>query len=201
MSPSRKALLCLCLLLAAGTGLAQPKNPAERAALTAYLKEALHRDDSFQDRFEAEVWLTDMSARLSPIIKNPEDRLELLRAVHREAQAAELAPELVLALIQVESYFDRFAISSVGAQGLMQVMPFWKNEIGRPSDNLTDMNTNLRYGCQILQFYLKREKGNMRRALARYNGSLGKNWYPDRVFRAWRKRWYNGRLSYRGIDG
>ncbi|WP_372863319.1 lytic transglycosylase domain-containing protein [Spongiibacter sp.] len=201
MSPSRKALLCLCLLLAAGTGLAQPKNPAERAALTAYLKEALHRDDSFQDRFEAEVWLTDMSARLSAIIKNPEDRLELLRAVHREAQAAELAPELVLALIQVESYFDRFAISSVGAQGLMQVMPFWKNEIGRPSDNLTDMNTNLRYGCQILQFYLKREKGNMRRALARYNGSLGKNWYPDRVFRAWRKRWYNGRLSYRGIDG
>ncbi len=200
MSPSRKALLCLCLLLAAGAGLAQPKNPAERAALTAYLKEALHRDDSFQDRFDAEVWLTDMSARLSPIIKNPEARLELLRAVHREAQAADLAPELVLALIQVESYFDRFAISRVGAQGLMQVMPFWKNEIGRPSDNLTDMNTNLRYGCQILQFYLKREKGNMRRALARYNGSLGKNWYPDRVFRAWRKRWYNGQLSYLGID-
>ena len=71
----------------------------------------------------------------------------------------------------------------------MQVMPFWKNEIGRPSDNLTDMDTNLRYGCQILQFYLKREKGNMRRALARYNGSYGKTWYAERVLKAFERRW------------
>ncbi len=197
--PWPKLALAGCLLLIAGTSWTQPQDPAERAALTAYLKEALHRDDSFQDRFDAEVWLTDMSARLASIIREPEQRLALLRSVHREAKAADLPPELVLALIQVESYFDRFAISSVGAQGLMQVMPFWKNEIGRPSDNLTDMDTNLRYGCQILQFYLKREKGNMRRALARYNGSLGKNWYPDRVFRAWKKRWYNGQLHYSGI--
>lgn len=198
--PRTRYALALSLLVWAGSIAAQPQDAAERAALTAYLKEALHRDDSFQDRFDAEVWLTDMSARLAKIIRDPEQRLALLRGVHREAKAANLAPELVLALIQVESYFDRFAISSVGAQGLMQVMPFWKNEIGRPSDNLTDLDTNLRYGCQILQFYLQREKGNMRRALARYNGSLGKNWYPDRVFRAWRSRWYNGRLDYRGID-
>ena len=102
---------------------------------------------------------------------------------------------MVLALIEVESYFDRFAVSRVGAQGLMQVMPFWKKEIGRPDDNLTNADTNLRYGCQILQFYLQKEKGNVHRALARYNGSLGKSWYPERVFDRWRRHWYNGELK------
>ncbi|MGY8775517.1 MULTISPECIES: transglycosylase SLT domain-containing protein [Spongiibacter] len=195
-----KRLLLAGLVAVALPALAQPSDPVERAALTAYLKDALHHEDSFKDRFDAEVWLLDMSQRLSKRLPEPEDRLALLQSVHREARSASLPPELVLALIEVESAFDRFAISRVGAQGLMQVMPFWKKEIGRPDDNLTDPDTNLRYGCQILQFYLQREKGNMRRALARYNGSLGKNWYPDRVFNAWRKRWYNGPLAYRGID-
>ncbi len=197
---------CVALLFGALT-LAAPglaltsgdKAASERAALAAYLKDAVPRADNFQDRFDAEVWLLDMSGRLKPFIKDPAARLTFLRGVHREAAAADLPPELVLALIQIESRFDQYAISRVGAQGLMQVMPFWKNEIGRPDDNLTNMDTNLRYGCQILQYYLQREKGHLSRALARYNGSLGKTWYPDLVFRAWRGRWYDGPLPYHGI--
>jgi soluble lytic murein transglycosylase-like protein len=120
----------------------------------------------------------------------------LLRRIHAAATASKLPPELVLAVIEVESHFDRFAVSKAGAQGYMQVMPFWREEIGRPDDNLTDPETNLRYGCHILQFYIDREGGNLRRALAAYNGSLGSNRYPDKVFRAWRQRWRNGPLSF-----
>jgi soluble lytic murein transglycosylase-like protein len=158
--------------------------------LRDFLKSTIHSADSFSDRFDAEVWLVDMSARLQPFIQSPKDRLELLKAVHREATKAELKPDLVLALIQIESRFDNYAISKAGAQGLMQVMPFWKKEIGRPEDNLTDINTNLSYGCRILQFYLKKEQGNWMNALARYNGSYGKYWYPERVMNAWRSRWF-----------
>lgn len=167
----------------------------DRAELRQHLKLAIAQADSFSDRFDAEVWLLDMSGRLQPFISDPQQRLKFLRLVHREASAAQLQPELVLALIEVESYFDQYAVSRVGAQGLMQVMPFWKAEIGRPEDNLTRVETNLRYGCHILQFYLQKESGDVRRALARYNGSLGKNWYPDRVLNRWRKRWYLGELS------
>src|SRR5690606_5057031 len=127
-------------------------------------------------RFDAEVWLLDMSTRLAPFLPDPAERLALLRLVHAEARRAGLKPDLVLALIEVESRFDRFAISRAGAQGLMQVMPFWKNEIGRPNDNLTDLLTNLRYGCQILKFYMDKENGNWMHALARYNGSYGQSW-------------------------
>jgi len=110
--------------------------------------------------------------------------------VHREASKAGLKPELVLALIHAESLFDRFAISSVGAQGMMQVMPFWKAELGRPQDNLTDNATNLRYGCTILSYYLNKENGDINRALARYNGSLGQNRYPAKVIGFWQDFWY-----------
>jgi soluble lytic murein transglycosylase-like protein len=154
------------------------------------LMRAVNSSDSFTDRFDAEVWLTDMSTRLASRVKNPEERLTILKRVHYEATRAKLDPELVLALINVESNFDRFAISSAGARGLMQIMPFWLDEIGRPEDNLFDINTNLRFGCTILNIYLEREKGNMFRALARYNGSVGKSWYPQRVFNALSNRWY-----------
>ena len=109
--------------------------------------------------------------------------------MHRAASRAGLEPEIVLALIEVESHFDPYAVSRVGAQGLMQVMPFWKKEIGRPDDNLIDTDTNLRYGCTILKHYLKREKGRLADALARYNGSYGQYWYSERVLLAWEKRW------------
>ena len=154
------------------------------------LIKAIESSDSFKDRFDAEVWLTDMSQRLEPRVKDPKERLTILKTVHYEAQRAELDPELVLAVIDVESRYDRFAISSAGAQGLMQIMPFWLNEIGHPDDNLFVISTNIRLGCTILKYYLNMEKGNLSRALARYNGSLGKFWYPKLVFNALSSRWY-----------
>lgn len=170
------------------SGAATQERPDEsmRSALRASIAEA----DSFVDRFDAEVWLTDMSGRLRGKVKDPRENADILRHVHREASRAKLEPELVLALIQVESNFDRFAISSAGARGLMQIMPFWLDEIGRPGDNLFHVQTNLRFGCTILRIYLDRERGNMHRALARYNGSTGKNWYPRRVMRAYRTHWF-----------
>lgn len=150
--------------------------------LRLLLQQAIKDSESFNDRFDAEVWLTDMSNRLKKKIKQPEKRLTLLRQIHHESSRAGLHPELVLAVIDVESNFDRFAISSAGAQGLMQVMPFWLKEIGKPRDSLFNIRTNLRMGCTILKYYLKKEKGDLTRALARYNGSLGRYKYPNKVF-------------------
>ncbi len=186
--------ILLALLLGSQSLLLQPALAAtlERPDndMRATLMKAINSSDSFTDRFDAEVWLTDMSGRLGSRVEDPEESLTILRQVHYEASRANLDPELVLALINVESNFDRFAISSAGARGLMQIMPFWLNEIGRPDDDLFNINTNLRFGCTILNIYLKRERGDMRRALARYNGSIGKNWYPQRVYKALRTRWY-----------
>ncbi|WP_241263302.1 lytic transglycosylase domain-containing protein [Parahaliea mediterranea] len=182
----------LCLLLTnlwASAIAAQPADSQERAELRRFLERTINSADSFQDRYDAEVWLVDMSARLSRFVDDPSRRLVLLRQVHAAAIRAALPPELVLAVIEVESHFDRFAISRVGAQGMMQVMPFWKDEIGRPDDNLTDNLTNLEYGCRILQFYLEREDGHLHRALAAYNGSSGSRRYSDKVKRAWKSRW------------
>ncbi|NND67584.1 MAG: lytic transglycosylase domain-containing protein [Halioglobus sp.] len=137
-----------------------------------------------------------MSSRLARYVKNAEQRLELLRMIHAAATAADLAPELVLSVIEVESHFDRFAISRVGAQGMMQVMPFWKDEIGRPGDNLTHTATNLEYGCRILQFYLQKENGHLHRALARYNGSVGSRKYSNKVYRAWNRHWRTAPLNW-----
>jgi soluble lytic murein transglycosylase-like protein len=173
----------ILLLLASTLVQAQPADEQEREELRAFLEKTIHGADSFADRFDAEVWLVDMSGRLSRYVKDSQQRLELLRAIHASATEAGLPPELVLAVIEVESHFDRFAISRVGAQGMMQVMPFWKDEIGRPDDNLTINATNLEYGCRILQFYLQREKGHLHRALARYNGSVGSRVYSDKVYR------------------
>ena len=158
--------------------------------LRLLLQQAVKDSDSFEDRFDAEVWLIDMSNRLKKKIKQPAKRLTLLRQIHHEARKANLHPELVLAVIDVESNFDRFAISKAGAQGLMQVMPFWLKEIGQPRDSLFNVRTNLRMGCTILKYYLKKEKGDLTRALARYNGSLGRYKYPNKVFKLLNQRWY-----------
>jgi len=154
------------------------------------LIEAVHDTRSFKDRFAGEEWLLDMSTRLERFIEDPQERLRILKSIHEEATRADLAPELVLAVIEVESYFDRYAISSAGAQGLMQVMPFWLKEIGQPNDNLFDVKTNLRMGCTILRYYLDMENGDKQKALARYNGSLGKRNYPDKVFTVLSRRWF-----------
>ncbi|MDA0679213.1 MAG: transglycosylase SLT domain-containing protein [Proteobacteria bacterium] len=158
--------------------------------LVALLRIAASEVDSFPDHFDAQVWLTDMSARLARQVKNPGERIEILQRVHREATRAGLPPELVLAVIDVQSNFDRFAISGAGARGLMQIMPFWLNEIGRPDDNLMQIETNLRFGCTILKYYLDLEKGNIPRALGRYNGSLGKRKYPNKVLDKLRLKWF-----------
>lgn len=157
--------------------------------LRQLLKATIEASDSFEDRYEAEVWLVSKRASMQRFVKDPEEAMELLRKIHRAATRADLQPEIVLALIEVESHFNQFAISSVGAQGMMQVMPFWKNEIGHPEDNLTDVDTNLTYGCTILKHYLNKTDGRLMDALARYNGSYGKYWYPRRVMDAWEKRW------------
>lgn len=145
---------------------------------------------AFDDEHEARAWLAAMSSRLAKKIPDRVAREELLVTVHYEAKRAGLDPQLVLGLIQVESAFRKYAVSSVGARGYMQVMPFWVKLIGGSADqNLFNLRTNLRYGCTILRHYLDIENGNLFRALGRYNGSLGKADYPNTVLRAWEGTW------------
>ena len=183
--PSLLALLLTTLLVAPSAFSTQASDPE----LLRILRNTVNQADSFDDRYDAEVWLLIKSNNLARFLPDKSHRFEFLRKVHRAATRAGLEPEIVLALIEVESHFDPYAVSSAGAQGLMQVMPFWKKEIGRPNDNLTDTDTNLRYGCTILKHYLNREKGRLADALARYNGSYGQYWYSERVLVAWEKRW------------
>ena len=158
-------------------------------SLVAKLKLAAADAQSFKNPYDAQVWLVAKDAHLAKWLKNPDQRLRLLTLIHSEASRAGLAPEIVLALIEVESGFDPYAVSRARAQGIMQVMPFWKNEIGRPDDNLINLQTNLRYGCTILKHYLDLEQGQLANALARYNGSYGQTWYTELVLDAWAERW------------
>ena len=182
------ALLLLTLL--AGTAAANPANPESDPELRRLLKSALESDHGFEDRFEAQVWLLDMSRRLEKFVDDPEMRIDLLKNIHYEARRVDIEPELVLAVIEVESRFDEYAISVSGARGLMQVMPFWLEEIGISDRNLFKIRTNLRMGCTILRYYLDMEPGDLGRALARYNGSLGKTVYPNKVITALHRHWF-----------
>lgn len=143
----------------------------------------------FANAVEGETWLNDMSARLQKRMPDQAYREDFLRSVHYEATRAGLDPQLVMGLIHVESAFKKYAVSSVGARGYMQVMPFWVKSIGTPDQNLFHLRLNLRYGCTILRHYLDIEHGDLYRALGRYNGSLGKPQYPNLVVGAWRKNW------------
>lgn len=183
-------------LLALTTAELSADSAEDKAALTEYLNRALSAEDGFEDRYAAEVWLVDMQQRLARFLADPAERLDLLTRVHQQASELNLPPELVLSVIEVESTFDRYAVSRVGAQGLMQVMPFWKDEIGRSDDNLTHTPTNLRYGCHILRFYLDREDQNLNRALAAYNGSSGSSRYPNKVRAAWENHWRTSPLDW-----
>jgi soluble lytic murein transglycosylase-like protein len=164
--------------LVSAVTLEQPSTELRAQQLTALGKE----EGDFEDRFQGEVWMLDMEQRLKGYLSNPKERLTILRFTHREATQVNLPPSLILAVIEVESHFDRFALSEVGARGLMQIMPFWLKEIGHEEDNLFDISTNLRLGCAILRYYIDKENGNLTQALARYNGSLGQSWYPNRVY-------------------
>ncbi|NKC01063.1 MAG: transglycosylase SLT domain-containing protein [Pseudomonadales bacterium] len=171
--------------------LAQSADMAVDPVLRERLASALAEVHETVDRFDAEVWLRVSDQRLGRYIKSSSERLELLQLVYRESIQRGLDPDLVLAVMQIESAFNRYAISRVGAQGLMQVMPFWRLEIGRPQDNLTHVETNVRYGTVILAHYLDISKGDLVDALARYNGSRGRLKYPEKVIKAWRTRWRN----------
>jgi len=144
---------------------------------------------AFASRQEAQFWLTEMSDRLEKKIPDADARREFLSTVHYESVRAGLDPHLVLSLIEVESGFNKYAVSRVGARGYMQVMPFWVKAIGTQEHNLFHLRINLRYGCTILRHYVDMEKGNLYRALGRYNGSLGQAEYPNMVKTAWHKHW------------
>ncbi|MEQ1802174.1 MAG: transglycosylase SLT domain-containing protein [Gammaproteobacteria bacterium] len=187
-SGRRPALALLALVLAPllVAAAAEDRDPALREKLKAALEQPM----AFEDRFEAEVWLTDMAGRLAPKVPDPGERLEILTTVHREASRVGLPPEMILAVIDVESGFQRYAVSRANAQGLMQVMRFWLAELDMPGYALLDIQENVRMGCTILRHYYDKENGNWTRALARYNGSLGSRAYPDRVFERLRTRWF-----------
>jgi len=189
----RLLTLCLALLLPfcaiAGTQQYEPLSASVQAALSHAISDQAPAKSSFPNSMEAIDWLSEMSRRLERRVPDRESRLELLRAVHYEATRAGLDPQLVLGLIQVESGFRKYTVSSTGARGFMQVMPFWIKVIGRNEDNLFHLRTNLRYGCTILRHYLDIEQGDLYRALGRYNGSLGQPEYPNLVRGAWQKQW------------
>lgn len=180
------AAFVVALIAAPAADAAPGADPVLREKLKAALDEPL----AFADRFEAEVWLTDMAGRLAPKVPDPAERLEILTTVHREASRVGLPPEMILAVIDVESGFQRYAVSRANAQGLMQIMRFWLTELDMPGYALLDVQENVRMGCTILRHYYDLEKGNWTRALARYNGSLGSRAYPDRVFERLRTRWF-----------
>lgn len=168
----------------------EPLAASTQAGLRASIADQPAPRHGFSDSIAAVNWLTEMSRRLDLRMPRFEARLDLLRTIHYEATRAGLDPQLILAIVQVESGFRKYAVSSAGARGFMQVMPFWIGLIGRGEDNLFGLRTNLRYGCVILRHYLDIERGDLFRALGRYNGSLGKPEYPNMVMAAMRTSWH-----------
>ncbi len=173
----------------AGAQKEEPLSNSVRALMQKSISDRVAPRLIFASEAEGEAWLYAMSSRLKSRIPNDNYRVEFLQSVQYEASRAGLDPQLVLGLIQVESGFKKYAVSSVGARGYMQVMPFWVRSIGAKDHNLFYLRLNLRYGCTILRHYLDIENGNLYRALGRYNGSLGQPQYPNLVVGAWRKNW------------
>jgi soluble lytic murein transglycosylase-like protein len=192
------ALACLLSLAAtaslplpawAGRQMYEPLSASVRAGLQAAISDQAVPFLAFATESEARAWLNAMSGKLARRMPDRVSREEFLVTVHYEAKRAGLDPQMVLGLIQVESNFRKYAVSSAGARGYMQVMPFWVKLIGGSEHNLFHLRTNLRYGCVILKHYLDIENGDLFRALGRYNGSLGKAEYPNLVVRAWHNEW------------
>jgi soluble lytic murein transglycosylase-like protein len=155
------------------------------------LQKIIGNSNCFTDKFDSEVWYKSMEPRLARLVPTHEARVEILDHVYCEAKRdpeLQLPPDLVLALIEVESRFDRWAVSPAGAVGLMQVMPFWPRQLG-VQNQLVKVEPNIRMGCEILRYYLRVENRNWTRALARYNGSVGRNTYPALVMQRWQRNW------------
>jgi soluble lytic murein transglycosylase-like protein len=144
---------------------------------------------NYANRPDVRPWIDEMSRRLASRFPDAPTRNDFVATVYYEATRAGLDPQLVLGVIQYESNFRKYAISSADARGFMQVMPFWTKLIGTPEHNLFHLRTNLRYGCVILRHYLDTENGDLFRALGRYNGSLGRPEYPTAVFDVMNRNW------------
>ena len=186
-------LLALPLQASAGAQIYEPLAVSVQARLSALVSDRAPASMIFRSSDDGQRWLNEMEKRLPRSMPDRKQRLELLRTVHYEALRARLDPQLVLGIIEVESGFRKYAVSTAGARGYMQVMPFWLKLIGQPKHNLFHMRTNVAYGCAILRHYLDVENGDYFRALGRYNGSLGKPEYPSLVLSAWKGRWkYDG---------
>jgi soluble lytic murein transglycosylase-like protein len=171
-------------LLAAADGQRDPE-------LQGVVAKAIAEAECFSDQYDSAVWYTLMEPRLRNLVKAKDERLDILKQVYCEthrAGEARLPPGLVMAVIAIESRFDRYAVSSAGAVGLMQVMPFWPERLGMRRYELIHVAPNIRMGCAILRFYMGYEHNDVRKALARYNGSIGHRDYPDLVLTQW-TRW------------
>ena len=179
-------LLALCVLHASVARADRQQDPQ----LGKLLEQAIAAGACFEDKFDEQVWRATMEPKLKTLVKDPGERDAILRHVHCEARRLDLPPGLVMAVIDVESRFDRWAVSSAGAVGLMQVMPFWPRQLGMTNQELVRIPQNVRMGCTILKFYLDRERGDYTRALARYNGSVGRRNYSDLVLDRLSRRWH-----------
>jgi len=191
------ALLLVPLHALGGNQIEEKLSDSVRAQLQAAIADRAVPTISFSSGAEnAHKWLFEMGNRLQRRMPDRKTRIEFLKTVYYEASRNGLDPQMVLGLIQVESGFRKYALSSAGARGYMQVMPFWIRAIGVPNHNLFALRTNLRYGCVILRHYVDIEKGDLFRALGRYNGSLGRPEYPNAVNAAWQGPWkYDGATS------
>lgn len=178
----------LCCGLIAGSAIAQSQREPE---LKTLLQSIIASPECYTDKYDAEVWHKAMEPRLRRFVASYVERIEILDDVYCEAKRdprTELPPGLVLAMIEVESRFDRFAVSRVGAVGLMQVMPYWPSRLGVQNE-LVRIGPNVRLGCEILRFYLRAAHHDWIRALARYNGSDGHVRYPELVMARWQRTW------------
>ena len=182
-------LSLLATTIACAGQVEEPLSNSVRSLMQRSISDSAPPRLMFANDAEGQFWLSEMSKRLEKRMPSETQRRDFLRSVHYEATRAGLDPQLVLGLIQVESGFKKYAVSSVGARGYMQVMPFWVRTIGTPQHNLFHSRLNLRYGCTILRHYLDIEHGDLYRALGRYNGSLGQPQYPNLVLKAWRSNW------------
>lgn len=168
----------------------EPMADHVKLALATALRDAGAVNPIFDSAEHRIDWLAEMSGRLQRKVPDFNERFNLIKLVRYEAQRAGLDPQLVFSVIEVESGFQPEARSPVGAIGLMQIMPFWTKVLSNGQANqLYDARINIRYGCLILRHYMEIENGNLFRALGRYNGSLGKNTYPDKIMEKYYGRW------------
>lgn len=173
----------------AGSQTQEMLSASVRANLSRAVSDQGVNKNIFSSPAEERRWLDTMGSKLMKSFPVREEREDFLRTVHYEATRAGLDPQMVLGLIQVESGFKKYAVSYASARGYMQVMPFWVKDIGTPDMSLFNLRTNLRFGCTIMRHYLDIERGNLYRALGRYNGSLGRPEYPNMVLAAWKRSW------------